>query len=479
MKKLFITLLLAAVSIVSYAGPEATYNKLRITYTLSADGAQEMNYHKEMTYHTQTSFNSLFGETFVTFNPNYQRVTVNQSYTIQSDGTRINTPENAFNYVLPSGATDAPEYNYMQELVITHTGLEMGATVYLDYTLSTKAGYLPALDFVLPLRDMAAIKDAVITVIVPQGTPVNRSYACAKESKKTANGNDTYTFTFRNLSVVPNVSYVPAYHATLPYLAVNTHAGDPFDVIKKAFDAAPSSPELDALAKKLGSKEAVEKFMASQMATCRLSIQDAGYRMRAPQDIYASAYGTQAECTLLSFVLQRQLGLKPAVYPVYNTALKATDAKAVALASLNSLSLAPQEDPKTFQVNDEKDIVIGASDVNGGLFTLPASPQGVASLRLTLNSKRTVPMTLPAPVEESYRYTLSCKDGLHIDFKPVDKHIANEVGNVDIVFAKEGNNVVVTRRIVISKPAMTAAQYASFRALMQAWSGDNTVIVLP
>ena len=88
--------------------------------------------------------NSLYGETFIVYDPAYQQLKINESYTRQVDGTIVTTPANAFVEVLPSAAANAPAYNGLKEMVVVHTGLELGATIYLDYTVTTDAGALPA-----------------------------------------------------------------------------------------------------------------------------------------------------------------------------------------------------------------------------------------------------------------------------------------------------------------------------------------------
>ena len=90
--------------------------------------------------------NGTYGESFIVYNPQYQELKINSSYTKQKDGTIIKTPDNAFVEVLPRNAADAPAYNHLKEMVVVHTGLELGATIYLDYTVTSKPGYLPEVD---------------------------------------------------------------------------------------------------------------------------------------------------------------------------------------------------------------------------------------------------------------------------------------------------------------------------------------------
>ena len=121
-----------------FGASEAEYKKLAKTWTLNADGSQEFRYDMELTLFTHTAMNGTYGESFIVYNPQYQELKINSSYTKQKDGTIIKTPDNAFVEVLPRNAADAPAYNHLKEMVVVHTGLELGATIYLDYTVTSK-----------------------------------------------------------------------------------------------------------------------------------------------------------------------------------------------------------------------------------------------------------------------------------------------------------------------------------------------------
>ena len=82
---------------------------------------------------------------------------IHESYTRQKDGNIVKTPENAFVEVLPSAAADAPAYNGLKEMVVVHTGLELGATIYLDYSVITRPGYLPELDVCEQIEELSPI----------------------------------------------------------------------------------------------------------------------------------------------------------------------------------------------------------------------------------------------------------------------------------------------------------------------------------
>ena len=88
--------LLLSMTLTAQAAPEARFGKLSKTYTLHADGSQELRVQKELTLYTHAAMNSLYGETFIVYDPQYQQLEIHDSYTRQKDGTIVRTPDNAF-----------------------------------------------------------------------------------------------------------------------------------------------------------------------------------------------------------------------------------------------------------------------------------------------------------------------------------------------------------------------------------------------
>ena len=153
--QLILCLLLVATTL--SAAPEAEYRKLSKTWTVNADGSQEYHHSMELTLFTHTAMNNTYGESFIVYNPDYQTVVIHSAYTTQKDGSVVKTPDNAFVEVLPRFAADAPAYNGLKELVVVHTGLELGATIHLDYSILTKPGYYPALDINETLQETSPV----------------------------------------------------------------------------------------------------------------------------------------------------------------------------------------------------------------------------------------------------------------------------------------------------------------------------------
>lgn len=91
MKKIKYTILLIicilSISTVSKALPEAEFTKLLKEYTYKPDGSLELHYSKILKINSHIAFNNLYGETFVVYNPAFQELKINESYTKQAEET--------------------------------------------------------------------------------------------------------------------------------------------------------------------------------------------------------------------------------------------------------------------------------------------------------------------------------------------------------------------------------------------------------
>ncbi len=181
--------------------PDALYHQIIKEYTIHEDGSYDLHYFKKLELKSHFAFNRLFGETFVVYNPDFQELEINKAYTIMADGSRNPSPERAFNEVLPRQAQDFPEYSHLKEMVITHTGLEVGATIYLDYTLKTNSEMFNGFAFQEVLRKRVPVKEMKIIVHAPEDYKLMHqvnNLRLGPEVKKTQSGK-TYTWLFRSL----------------------------------------------------------------------------------------------------------------------------------------------------------------------------------------------------------------------------------------------------------------------------------------
>ena len=144
MKKTILTAIILLATASAFAQsrqPDAVYNLIRRSYKLNSDSTMDIRYRKEIVLLRNRAITAYAdkGETFITYNPAFESLTINESYTLRPDGTKVNTPPNAFILQLPSECTDCGRLNDMREMAIVHTALEYNCTIVLDYTLHRKS----------------------------------------------------------------------------------------------------------------------------------------------------------------------------------------------------------------------------------------------------------------------------------------------------------------------------------------------------
>ena len=328
--KIICLLIVLGTAISVSAAPEAEFKKLIKSWTLNTDGSQEFHYNMELTIYSYLAMRSLYGESFIQYNPEYQTLKINSSYTKQKDGTIVKTPDNAFVEVLPRSATDAPAYNHLKEMVVVHTGLELGATIYLDYTITTKAGYLPGLDIFEPIQQASPIKEYSLSVTVPVDKDLSYSLANPQVMAKVnvEEGMRTISWKLKNVKPASLAPMQRIESGDMQYLACST-----FETNKEAlnylfgqFDRPESMP-LISLAETLTEGkntdteklQAIHSFIVNDFAHSRLSLSETGYHIRPAEDVIRSAYGTDAELINLLYGLLSAAKIETkvcAAYPV-------------------------------------------------------------------------------------------------------------------------------------------------------------------
>ena len=513
-----------------FGASEAEYKKLAKTWTLNADGSQEFRYDMELTLFTHTAMNGTYGESFIVYNPQYQELKINSSYTKQKDGTIIKTPDNAFVEVLPRNAADAPAYNHLKEMVVVHTGLELGATIYLDYTVTSKPGYLPEVDIFEELLQSSPVKEYTLTIVIPEAKELAYTLTNnpAKASVKRSGGTCTTSWTLRNLPASSRAPFVYVKNGDVPFLAATTYAseGEALATLLKQFNPS-GDPQLTTLAESLteGEKkdedklEAILEYTTNHIANNGLTLDQTGYRLRPADAIMSTAYGTEVEKANLLAGLLDGAGFKAepmATYQAYadkGLALKAVDQLFVScmvnfdrtpLFSLQTGKPVAIAVPQDYQIksdiavrfkdgkvttstkesvgkelmpyfttgNSENEQTAPLKEENGyATISLPDAGYGFSHLPYGyLNSQRKENLLIPRPV---YTYTIECPENMELRTPETDKTIRNAAGSLTISVKKNGRTATVTRSLELNKQLYTPAEYKDLRQLLTEWSDVN------
>lgn len=518
---------LAAASTAIAAGPtDATLNNVKEHYTLRPDGSIRRDYAKSMTYHTHSSFNNLFGETFVVYNPEFQKLEIKECQTTQKDGKIIKAPANAFNEVLPSEAAGSSDYNGLREMVITHTGLEPGCTVDLAYSVIGTPGGTPTLDIdrVIPVQG-ADIKEYTIVVDVPEGTPVNWSVT-GSDVKPAINGS-TYTWTFRDIPAASGDRFAPASQAG-PRLAVTTassldEALRPLTAETRDICRLPASVT-EGKDNPAAKAEAIHEFIVNRIAKSRISPELTGGNVRQCARVLETAYATEAEAALAMGRLMRAEGIDAETVVIYPKNIPArsidnishylvmagdkfyspmtSDAYPAALRAdrddIVTLGGATVDvDPVTIKINASMSMTVSGDSLtavtdsatitgydasyvfgkpvitrNGrfDILTLPTASEGVDSWHMdALASDRTDDFEIYAPIDETVTYVITLADGTKSLTPDCDETIFNAAGAATYSVRNTPGKVTLTRTISLPRSIIPAAQYPDLRKLLVDW----------
>ena len=327
MKKLiFLIISLFLLKIGFAQSNDAEFLKLKKVYTLNNDGSIDYNESKQIKLLSHFAFHHLYGETFIIYNTNFQKLTINKAFTLMNDGKMVVTPENAFNNVLPSSAVNAPAFNSLREMVVTHTGLEVGAVINLDYTLKTEPGFYNGFMINESLLESSPVADLEIIVNVPKETELHYSLInliVGEPIFMSENGVDTYIWKFRNLPASSKDWYQPDYNTDRPVLLASTidfkqasieFAGQkaivekPDSNLKKYVDEIIGE-QTDPLKQAL----ALQKYVVNNIKTNNTPIIYRGYNLRSSAEVWKSNYGTISEKAVLLTQLLNLAGIKTVV----------------------------------------------------------------------------------------------------------------------------------------------------------------------
>ena len=512
------------------AESEAEFRKLSKTYTLRADGSQELRVQKELTLFTHAAMNGLYGETFIVYDPEFQELTIHESYTRQKDGTVIKTPSNALVEVLPSSAANAPAYNHLKEMVVVHTGLELGATIYLDYSIVSKAGYLPELDVCCPVKELSPVKEFIFRLNVPAGKSVRYELLNASAKPVIAQGNGMKSFIWTLKDVAPRPYAYPSGRGNLglvqavasgmmPVFVASTWPGytEAVKYLQKQFAVGNTSVVEGKVAELTqgleGNPQAMRNVIANYMAGlyqlghCNVSLQDAGYRLRPASEVITSAYGTQAELVNLDVTLQRAAGLEAEVAVC---ALRPSVDGNRGLATVMSLVCQSKKMPEKVALTGTEEACLQPfmtiTDLQGKKLMLE-SYLGAKEARTTdtleVKSDKLqeladgwgiVPLSDPTPVRSLYAYagntsisekillprTVDCALETIVRLPKgmkwsghADKEISNACGKVVFSYKAVKGGVKVTRSIRIDRQLQTPANYKELYALLSEWRDTN------
>lgn len=311
------------------SGPDAQYIKVIKEYRLNEDGSQEMRVIKELKILSHFAFHSLYGETFVVYNPRYQKLTIQEAYTVMADGKKVTAPSNAFNEVLPRFASNFAGAGHLREMVITHTGLEVGAVIYLDFTITTAPGYYPALMAKELLVTSAPVDSQIIEVNIPASAELHHKMLHLRTGPDIVQekGRTRYVWSFSNLPARYAEPFQPQDIAYFPTLMFST--GRDFSEIfswwtsQEAFQWN-ASDDMKERVSQITTQQSdplkqilhIQKLVADEFNLFDVPAEMVGYRIRTAEETWSGNGGTEAEKSVLLCALLKEAGIQAGLFAV-------------------------------------------------------------------------------------------------------------------------------------------------------------------
>lgn len=319
-------------AIAQESSSDAVFKKMTREYTLKSDGSTEFHYSHTLKYLTYYSIHTLYGEDFIVYNPQYQKLKINKSTTAMADGKMVESPENAFNEVLPGNAANAPYYNKLREMVVTHTGLERGATVDFGYTIFSDKSFSGFLTGNEILWMSAPVEELKLIIHVPKKGKLNyRQYNISEKPLVSSDGTyTTYTWTLRNVPAASHEDFRLREMQNRPRVVFSTakNIGKLLEgfLAQEAF-RLEGSPMIQQKVDRILKDNADNKFqqilafqdlVANDINYQPVSLSNAAYRLRTSAEVFASNGGSEIEKAVLlaSFLKLSGFRAEPvAVFP--------------------------------------------------------------------------------------------------------------------------------------------------------------------
>ena len=470
----------------SLRAQDAEYQLIRRTYTINSDGSIDMRFRKEIKLLRNRAITAYAdkGETFIIYNPAFDILTINESYTIRKDGSQVQTPANAFIDQLPSECVDCGRYNGVRERVVVHTALEYDCIVVLDYTIHHKgnSGWDETLDLVM---DCPVKKHEVIIDAAP-GQKMEATLLNGNSKTKEVNDGHAYHLVASNLeqNIIENYSAM-AY----PQLKISLQP----DRNRLTIDNRETLPEVENLIAELYDHDtmrwvvAMRDYVADYVHTVGLPMRYFDYRCSSASKTFNSNCGTIEEKTLLLAAMLRQAGLSAETVVPENHIEVAIPEQGVPMTY--RLSLTSKRPPRLegAAIDDQRTITTDRElpwkgQSIGGCYAQMQIPTEEGSISINpawLTSSRKSPLRV-RNCNESHHYTvvLPGNSGLYL-VKPVTlSYTKKGIGSLKIVIRQLENgtiDVVRELNIDLADGIVTTKQYKDFRKMMQDWKHYSVI----
>ena len=464
--------------------PDAIYRLLQRDYTVNQDGTMDIHYRKEITLLRNRAITAYAdkGESFIVYNPEIESLTINESYTLRVDGSKVLTPNNAFVNQLPSGCADCGRYNGMRELAVIHTALEYNCTIVLDYTIHRNNIIVSD---VFDLQTDCPVEKYVVTC---NSNGRLRHHQAPKPSSVNTYGN-TIKWVFNNIPQRSSESYMPHsdnYIMKLAFLTMPQYETRPS--LAAAADIVADLHKEDSLAY----ITAIRDWVRDYIKTNDIPAEHQNFEPSAAIITFQSGCGTPLDKIALLCSMIREAGFTANIedrsqdyFDINRVWVVVTiDNTPYSISPLNSRpphiymeGIAIEE----FAVIKEDITIQGeVRNIGGGYYIceLPKAPScGVEARQLTshrINDLRFRPVDYQCitQIKLNAPYKLIGKE-THIRYEKTD------IGRIEVRIKQiDDTTLLLTRKLFITANRIPPSRYNAFRKLIIDWESLNEVYLI-
>ena len=486
MKKIFLAILTTMLCAATFAqSPDAVYKLMKQEWTVNADGTSDYHYRHEVQILRNRALTAYawLGETFVVYNPELEELTVNEVYTLQKDGTRVEMPQNAFIYQLPSQCADCGRFNHIRELAMVHTGMELGCTIVVDYTLHRRYSLVSE---TLELVKECPVERWEVNVNVPEGQElgVQLTDPGVYVFKPTVNQTATfYSLTAINVPQHYVDSYMPAREQLYPRL--HFYNGTP--EFSPAFDRQGLKEAAEAAYQQIDSQDERENIVAIRdHVVGNIHLNDLppamlGYTHATAAEVWRTGCGTATDKAVLLAAMLNQVGYNARVigdnYDAVGVMIDTLEYRLdVRAKSPMTLLGEAKDEVKTIERKGTYEAVLDT--LMDGFFRLALPTVGGPQVSAgNLAAVRTAPLQSQAcHVVEDVTYTLP--KGVKMVNPAIERTLNFDgVGSVNVSIKQNGKSVRVLRTLQLEQSIVPVSDYANYRQLIITWQSVGEVLL--
>ena len=488
MKKIILSLLaLMSVAAMHAQSPDAVYKLIRQEWTVNDDGTSDYHYRHEVQILRNRALTAYAdkGETFVLYNPDLEDLTINEVYTIQSDGNKVAMPQNAFIYQLPSQCADCGRFAHMRELAMVHTGMELGCIIVVDYSVHRRYSLV---NETIELVKDCPVERWEVNVDVPAGQELSvqmtdpKVFAFQPSLYRTSN---SCQMAVNNVPQQFSDTRLPD-HASL-YPSIHFYNGVP--EWEPAFDRNGLELADNVANQLIGSRDdrenitALRNYVVDNIHLNDLPATKQGFRHATASEVWQSGCGSATDKAVLLAAMLNQVG--------YNARVTGENSDLVGVMidtleycldvrSKTPMTLFGKAEDEVFEFNYEGTRSENKpEEIVEGFYRLKLNPiEGDPTPKAkTLALTRVAPMVgSPCNILVNERYDLP--KGMKLIGSGTDIKLDYPgVGKLEIRVKQSGKKLQVVRNLNLVQTMVPAEEYARYRELVATWQSVESVLL--